>query len=107
MLGGRYLWGDVMTSHFEALKSYLSDYRALGEAAALADFESVCQAALHSMRNGQDMVMMRAKNLQELPLVARPYYKQELLASLSKIGHFSVNLTMKQPLSDTLFVSWT
>ncbi|WP_141343364.1 hypothetical protein [Bradyrhizobium sp. USDA 3458] len=95
-----------MTSHKEKLKAHLLEYRVLGEDAALSDLDLACQAALHHMRNGDTMAIVRAEGLRDLPLIARPYYKKQLLAELSELGEFSVTVTMEHPLSDTLFISW-
>lgn len=55
---GGYLCGGIM-DHKQKLKPFVSDYKALGEAAALADLDLACQAALHHMRKGDEMAMLR------------------------------------------------
>jgi hypothetical protein len=95
-----------MTDHKQKLRTYLADHRALGEAAALQDLDLACEAALYPMRNGDKMAAIRADSLRDLPLLARPYHKKELLKELAEVGEFSVTITMEHPPSDTLFISW-
>jgi len=95
-----------MKDHKAELKSYLSDYKVLGEIAAMNDLDLACQAALVHMRRGDDQAMIGSENLKGLALVARPYYQKALTKALSEIGHFSVKVTMDKRLSDTLWISW-